>query len=269
MPECLRCGHQAEMADRYCPHCGSSLQPELPAGAAPHDYAGGHYSSQQPPAAAAAAALPESKIIPIPRIALLTIATYGFYLFYWFYLTWRQYRDHTGDQAYPVCHALTLLIPIYAWFRIYGHGKAIQRLTTAAGLPDNVIPMLPVLLFLFANGIINVINILLEADWPLPPGPLFAAWFMALAYTALSFCMIWHLQKNLNLYWQAIEPPGLKPSNRVAVMEILLIIPGALGWFGLIGATFLTAIEPTALPEIPEEAVRLMGSHILSPRGAS
>ena len=30
------------------------------------------------------------------------------YLFYWFYLTWRQYRDHTGDTAYPVWHALTL-----------------------------------------------------------------------------------------------------------------------------------------------------------------
>lgn len=51
--------------------------------------------------------------ISMRRILFMTIASYGLYLVYWFYVTWKQYKDNTGERAYPVWHALTLLIPIY------------------------------------------------------------------------------------------------------------------------------------------------------------
>lgn len=53
--------------------------------------------------------------ISMTRIILLVIASYGVYPIYWMYRTWKQYRDHTGAEAYPVWHALTQLVPNYTF----------------------------------------------------------------------------------------------------------------------------------------------------------
>jgi hypothetical protein len=47
-------------------------------------------------------------LISPARVVLVSALSYGLYLVYWFYLTWKHYRDHTGREAYPVWHALSL-----------------------------------------------------------------------------------------------------------------------------------------------------------------
>ena len=46
------------------------------------------------------------------RILVMAVLSFGLYLLYWFYLTWKQYRDQTSQEAFPVWHALSLLVPI-------------------------------------------------------------------------------------------------------------------------------------------------------------
>ena len=259
MPECLRCGHNAELADRFCPHCGSPLQPELPAGATPHDYAGGHYSGR-PPQGAEDAAAAESKIIPIERIALLTVASYGFYLFYWYYKTWKQYRDHTGDRAYPVCHALTLLLPIYSWFRIYYHGKVARRLDEQAGRPDDILPILPVLLFIFANATISMFADAWDPGWPLPLGTLFGGLLFLGAYLAFHFFHMRHLQLAFNRYWSSIEPPQRQKPDKLRPGEIVFLGLGLLSWTFILLTLIFSLTGDGAPPpaEIDPEAVKLL-----------
>lgn len=103
MTACGYCNAINGPADGYCRHCGATQ------------------ATAPPLLATAVASGPENNIIPMERLLLLTFGSYGAYLFYRFYLTWRQYREHTGDAAYPVWQALTLSVPIYGWFRIYAH----------------------------------------------------------------------------------------------------------------------------------------------------
>ena len=71
--------------------------------------------------------------LPPTRILLMAVLSYGLYLFYWFYLTWKQYRDHTGREAFPVWHALTLVVPIYGLFRTHAHVRSFKELMVNSG----------------------------------------------------------------------------------------------------------------------------------------
>lgn len=153
MTACGYCNAVNGPAAHYCRHCGATRA------AAP------------PPPATAVASGPESNIIPMKSLLLLTFDSYSAYLFYWFYRPWRQYRDHTGDIAYPVWHALTWAAPTYGWFRIYAHAKACRPLVAVAGRPDTIIPVLPVLLFIFQRRGAERRRLPLYRPGPGPPGP--------------------------------------------------------------------------------------------------
>ena len=210
------------------PNPGPTPPPAPPAPGTPNLLSPG-YPGDYPYAPA-----PESNILPLGRILALTFASYGTYLFYWFYLTWQQYKKHTGAEAYPVWHALTLVVPIYAWFRLHAHAKAVQTLNRQAGLsPDAVIPILPVLFFLFSNGLFGVSDYLL----PLPrEGQTLRAgltgFFLIQAAMAFVYFLISHLQRPLNDYWQQVEPPGRPVRQLPRPGEVVFVLIGLLYWLG-------------------------------------
>lgn len=120
MPFCPTCGREYQLYANFCNACGHAL-PDAPvtttdAGLSELPY----YISRK-------------------RIILMAILTFGLYLlFYWFYLTWKQYRDHTGNEAYPVWHTLSLFVPIYGLFRAYAHARTYRDLMQDAGIPSSV-----------------------------------------------------------------------------------------------------------------------------------
>lgn len=174
------------------------------------------------------------------RLLPLTFGSYGAYLSYWFYLTWRQYRDHTGDAAYPVWHALTLAVPIYGWFRIYAHAKICRHLAAVAGRPDTIIPVLPVLLFLFSGGLLSVGDFLVTSSEPATLSQALTGLFLHLDGMVLIAFLLSHLQRPLNGYWEKAEPPSLPARKGLRAGEIVFLIIGGLFWRGaavsLVGA---------------------------------
>ncbi|MDP6072696.1 MAG: hypothetical protein QGG34_14250 [SAR202 cluster bacterium] len=49
-------------------------------------------------------------------------------------LTWKQYRDHTQEVAFPVWHASAIgTVPVYSLFRIRAHMRVFRELMLQAG----------------------------------------------------------------------------------------------------------------------------------------
>ena len=131
MPFCSNCGQEYHHGD-FCKNCGARIAPE--------PFPAGENSSGETPEL--------SYHISPRRVILMTILSYGLYLFYWFYLTWKQYRDHTGGEAYPVWHALTLLVPIYGLFRTHAHMRSFSELMIQANMSCSINAGLAVLVII-------------------------------------------------------------------------------------------------------------------------
>lgn len=196
MPFCTHCGLEYQQPANFCNRCGRAL-PVAAVRAAVEERA-----------VAAAMPLELPYYLSLKRIILVTVLSFGlFYLLYWFYLTWKHYRDHTGNEAYPVWHALAMLVPIYGFFRAYAHARAYQDLMREAGISGSIKAWLVVILLL-------------------TPTP-----FHIVGYIALC----WHLQSNINRYWHSL-PNVQVTSAPVGVGEV---IAGASYWLLLLVVLFL------------------------------
>ena len=138
--------------------------------------------------------------ISLKRVLFMTVLSVGLFLFYWFYITWKQYRDHTQADAYPVWHALTLLVPIYGLFRTHAHARTFRDLIRDAGIPGSIEASIVVVLSLIAQILGNV-SFALSADAGTLEDAIVIAVIDAIAIVLVLFALL-HLQSNLNRYWQ-------------------------------------------------------------------
>ena len=230
--ECPACGNAVEPSDRFCGFCGAELA------AAPR---------QAWETAPAPFTLPrdESYLIPTQRVLLMTFISHGLYFFYWSYLTWKQYRDYTGDIAYPVWHALCLLVPIYNLFRIYAHMRTYRDLMGVAGLPTTIGAGMAVALIVlsslldltgaYLNG--GITGTMPVAGW----APM-AAFALSLVSLAVLAGLLSHVQGNLNHYWENANG-GPLPAARIGTGEVIFALIGVLAWI-IIVATLLGILAP-------------------------
>ena len=196
MPFCPNCGLEYRQPANFCNRCGRAL----PVAAARES------------AVAAAMPLELPYYISLKRIILMTALSFGFfYLCYWSYLTWKHYRDHTGNEAYPVWHALTFTLPIYSWFRAHTHARIYRDLMQVAGVPGSIKAWLVVVLI-----IISPIMFL---------------------QVATCIALIWHIQSNINRYWNSL-PNVQVTSAPVGVGEVIFGILGALLWLRILSEMF-------------------------------
>lgn len=262
---CGRCGAARAPEHIYCGACGVRLPAvsPAPATAPPSTTGASPPSTASPPAAPYPAdtrpgreradALPY--YISPNRIVLLTILTTGLYAFYWLYLTWRQYRDDANVVAYPVWHALTLLLLIYNVFRFHAHMRAYQELMTERGVPNTLNPFRDAMLLV-------AILVLVLAAVRIAPTATESTPFQQIAYFALSALrvgiMAWILgqaQPNLNRYWQNRLGTRLA-TQRFTLVELGLVILGLINWVGwtivLIDPTIIQLPETIAPPPPPQ-----------------
>ena len=266
---CPRCGAARAPEHRFCGVCGAALAPAPPtpsaARAADDDparraLADANARAGAPPpysepggprpgnAAGAPYAAPRAGAelyyyISPNRIVLMTFLTAGLYLFYWMYLTWRQYRDHTGEVAYPVWHALALAAPIYQFFRLHAHIRVYQELMQAWDVPNTLRPMRAVGIFLSA-WLLNLAGLQLGLSGSLTPTQQVLYFGVNLAPVGLMAWLMAEAQGNLNRYWQRRLGERLGRAG-VSSVEVILALVGVVQW-GLM--LMILLVDPSALP---------------------
>lgn len=222
MPFCPTCGREYQPYANFCRTCGAALSDH------PVDLT------------------PVGPPLELPyhlsqnRVLLMTVLSYGLYLFYWFYLTWKQYRDYTGDDAYPIWHALTLFVPIYGLFRTHAHARTFRALLWDAGLSSSIRPGWAWVAVLIAGFLGNVsLRGYIQLAWrgELTLGAVI--WFLVidLIVMALIAGLLLHLQSSINRYWNS-RPNVRVRSARIGVGEVIFGILGALAWLAAFADIF-------------------------------
>ena len=188
MPDnlCTSCGSEKDPEAFYCRSCG--LQLGAPAG---------------------------GTLITNFRIVTLCAITFGAYIIYWMYLTWDQLDSQTKNDHYPVCHALTFLIPVYGLFRIYHHMQIIQQLALKSGIETNFSPKLPVTLI--------ILNFILAVTSYGVTTPVTIIVIEIIQITLIITALI-IAQDTLNNYWIAIRQGSNVQKTPFTPKEFVFIV---------------------------------------------
>lgn len=254
---CPRCGSSHSPEHRFCGACGAELHPAAPspattaeidrlAGAPYVPESGAATPSNAPTASGPAYAGPRDDAFPyyIPpgRIVLLTVISSGLYIFYWMFATWRQYREHTGEIAFPVMHALALLVPIYQFFRLHAHMRVYQELMEQRGVPTTLSPARIVLIYL-GVVLLGLVSVILPAEEPLTTSQQAAYVAINVGQVTLLSWILWHAQTNINRFWQ--HRLGIRLGwMPLSFAEIAVVAVGLiLGW----GMLAIILIDPALL----------------------
>ena len=260
---CPRCGAPYAPEHRFCGSCGAEVSVAAPLPPSPEHLAAPQSvgnSTEELDRIAGAPYDPSPQVgtatprieadnfpyyIPYNRVILLSVLSAGLYIFYWMYATWRHYRDHTGETAYPVFHALSLMVPVYQLFRLHAHMRVYQELMEARDVPNTLSPFRAVGIY-FGVVMLEMIAFRLLAEPELTG-------FQQIAYFAVNVVQIvvltWlvaQAQGNLNRFWQRRLGTQLR-SSPVSVVEIALVVLGLLEW----GLLIIILIDPSLLPAEP------------------
>lgn len=167
--------------------------------------------------------------MPIWRVVFMTVVSMGLYLFWWFYITWKHYRDHTGENAYPIWHALTLFVPLYGLFRTYAHMKTYEELMLDERMDTSIRPGVAVAVVLITSWLGNFG--LSDAIFGDVTYTLLTIWLVTgVITTALTTFLLASVQSNINRYWRAVIVARHMRSARLGVGEATLAVIGAFTW---------------------------------------
>ena len=174
---CPDCGADIRTDDRFCRSCGGALSLEKQ---------------------------PSRYGLSPARVVVMSLLSLGLYVWYWLYLTWRQYRDHTGERAYPVWHSVAISVLVYGYFRAHAHTRCFKELMLGRGVPTTISPGWAVLAVIVISmlGIASSVLFFVEVT----AGVAAALLLIDVVSVAVTVGLILHVQQNLNRYWDGM--PG-------------------------------------------------------------
>lgn len=261
---CPRCGAPYASEHRFCGACGVEVGPSdspsvAPAPPSPPEpdhhvpegidrLAGTPYDLSSTAGMATPHELDDALPYHISpnRVVVLTILSGGLYIFYWLYVTWRHYRDHTGETAYPIFHALSLMVPVYQLFRLHAHMRVFQELMEARGVPTTLSPLRAVGIY-FGVVMLELVALRLSAGGPMITAAQQSVYLVISVVQVVAITwLIVHAQGNINRYWQHRLGSRLAPAP-LNLVEAVLVLLGLLEW----GLLIIILIDPTLLPTDP------------------
>lgn len=253
MPFCTHCSSPVQATDRFCGHCG---QPAEETAAPPFTIPDGTIPDGAQTSVGAAQGQPALPYLLSPtRVLVMTVLSFGLYLFYWLYLTWRQYRDHSKTEAYPIWHALTLLVPVYGLFRVHTHIRSFRELMVSANVPTTLSAGWSVVLVMVSSGlewaalqVSGGFGALLVEE-AVAPAAARTATLLEVVSILLVAGLLLHIQSNLNRYWDSLG--GQQPSRPgIAPGEVAFILLGVLLWLSTVAELlgFGTDTVPLSVP---------------------
>jgi hypothetical protein len=181
--------------------------------------------------------------ISLNRVLMMSVLSYGLYLFYWYYLTWKQYRDHTRTEVFPVWHALTLLVPIYNLFRTHAHMRSFKELMVEAGLATTISAGWAVVLVMISivlDGVsFNVAGGFGDIGAITQNTAITIGVIDLISITAVA-ALLSHVQANLNRYWSNLGNAPLV-NARIGDGEVIFGLIGGAFWFDTLANVLSTA----------------------------
>ena len=229
MSYCRGCGASVFDNQNFCGSCGSGLSQPVFRESQPRTYAAGQTLDYY---------------IPPSRILLLNVISASLYGFYWFYITWKHYRDHTGDETnFPVWHALTQLIPIYNLFRLHCHVSVYERLMQGVGLRPTIAAGTAFVLMAIslAAGVISIVMVNANVNEQVSQTEAVISFALTLVSVVIPWFVMYLVQANLNRYWlsYADRNPGVSiATSKVGAGAVVLTIIGILFWILTISSLF-------------------------------
>ncbi len=215
MPYCTNCGTEIQADARFCQACGRAQGRDLQAQGTELRY----------------------RISP-SRIVVMSVLSWSLYLFYWLYITWKHYRDHTGQQVYPVWHAIAAGVPIYGYFRVHAHARSFKELMTNANVETTINPgwaVFAVVIYSVLSGVGNGL-----AFGAITEGVAFALFVIDILSVIIVAWLLGHLQGNLNRYWDSVSSLAVADA-RIGVGEVIIAVLGLLAWADTIATLFSPA----------------------------
>ena len=173
---------------------------------------------QQVGQAGARKSTPERKRPPW-AVAALVWATFGIYFLVWAGQNWSEIkRERNDDRMNPILHAVSLVVPIYQFFRIHAAFRAIDELleTTRSKVRTN--PAIVTVTFAFAVALMFV---------PVQQPRLIMINFMAVM--AATSWIAYNGQSSMNAYWEARRERNV--TTNVNILERMIIGFGTGLWF--------------------------------------
>ena len=155
-----------------------------------------------------------------------------------------------GEIAFPVMHALSLLVPIYQFFRLHAHMRVYQELMEQRGVPTTLSPARIVLIY-FGVVLLGMVSFVMPAEETLTVSRQAAYVAINVGQATLLSWILWHAQTNINRFWQ--HRLGVRLGwMPLGMAEIAVVAVGlVLGW----GMLAIILIDPSLLNvgvEVPD-----------------
>lgn len=166
---------------------------------------------------------------PVWLATTLSFLSGGLYYVWWFGATWSELKRELRDDAmYPVWHALTSLVPIYATFRTHAHFRSIDAAAAKAGLT-------------LRSGV-NVATVLNAGTWIFGVAGLFLSGavqaVLFVIASALYGTLTYQGQWALDAYWAGLS--GRSIPERTHGFEWFALAVSVPIFLAVIASSFLT-----------------------------
>lgn len=155
---------------------------------------------------------------PAWLVAALVWASFGVYVPFWVGLHWAEMkRELDDDRMYPVWHALSMVVPIYSFFRFHANFRVLNDLLAGTRSTHRVRPLLAVATFVMVNLLVGFpVDDIMIMTMNLIVGVAAVSW------------VLHHGQAGMNAYWDA--RPERETTDAIKAWERLLLPFGAAMW---------------------------------------